>query len=152
MTEETFTKIDSKEIELPDTIYSRDIEGRVFQGIVLQTLAKIYGISLLGGTLIDNLLGRDVSERIKGITVEQDLKKHSVFIRVEVNIEYGISIPAKAEEIQSKILEEISNLTGLHVSCVHVVFKNLIMKKPETEEGEEHSQLMEEVEENLTEV
>jgi uncharacterized alkaline shock family protein YloU len=127
-------QIDDKELELPETTFIRDIESRVFQAITLQCLAKIEGISLLGGTLIDNLLGREGMDRIKGIHVEQDQKNHSIYVRVEINIQYGIAIPEKAEEIQSKIIEEISTLTGLHVSCVHVVFKNLIINYQKEQE------------------
>ncbi len=119
-------QMDAKELEFAETTYVRDIESRVFQAIALQCLAKIEGIALQGSNLIDNLLGREGMERIKGIYVEQDQKKHSVYIRVEVNVRYGISIPEKAEEIQSKIVEEICKYTGLHISCVHVIFKNLI--------------------------
>ena len=104
-------KIDSKEIQLPETTYIRDIESRVFQGIVLQCLAKIENIGLIEGNIIDSLLGRD-TERVKGIYVEQDQKKHSVFIRVEVNIKYGVEIPEKAEEIQNKVIKEITDFTG----------------------------------------
>lgn len=117
--------MDTREIELPDTVFIRDIETRVFQGIVLQTLAKIEGIGLLEGNLIDSLLGREL-ERVKGIHVEQDQKEHSVDIRVEINVLYGISIPEKAEEVQTKLAEEVSRWTGLHVSTVHVIFKELI--------------------------
>ena len=117
--------MDTREIELPDTVFIRDIETRVFQGIVLQTLAKIEGIGLLEGSLIDSLLGREL-ERVKGIHVEQDQKEHSVDIRVEINVLYGISIPEKAEEVQSKLAEEVSRWTGLHVATVHVIFKELI--------------------------
>jgi len=145
--EEDLSEIDTKELSLPETTFVRDIESRVFQAIVLQTLAKIDGISFLGSGLIDNLLGRDSSEKVKGIYVEQDQKKHSVQVRVEVNIVYGISIPEKAEEIQNKIVAEISNLTGLHVSSVHVVFKNLITHKPEEvieEQEKEKAQVLQE--------
>ncbi len=117
--------MDSREIELPETVFIRDIETRVFQGIVLQTLSKIEGIGLLEGNLFDSLLGREL-ERVKGIHVEQDQKKHSVDIRVEINILYGISIPEKAEEVQTKLTEEVSRWTGLHVASVHVIFKDLI--------------------------
>ncbi|KPK32697.1 MAG: hypothetical protein AMS24_03335 [Chlamydiae bacterium SM23_39] len=126
-------ELDSKEITLPDTTYIRDIEGRVFQGIVLRCLDKIEGIGFICGTLIDSILGRE-AEKIKGIYVEQDQKNHSIFIKVEVNIKYGISIPEKSEEIQNKIIEEITNLTGLHVSGVHVIFKDLIAEKKEEEQ------------------
>jgi uncharacterized alkaline shock family protein YloU len=117
--------MDAKEVELPETIFVRDIETRVFQGIVLQSLAKIQGIGLLEGNLFDSLLGREL-DRVKGIQVEQDQKKHSVSIRVEINIAYGLSLPEKAEEIQTALAEEISQWTGLHVASVHIIFKDLI--------------------------
>jgi len=120
---------DSKELELPDTVFIRDIETRVFQTIALQTLASIEGVSTMEGNLIDSFLGRDGPDSVKGIHVDQDQKNHSVKLKVEVNIFYGVSLPLKAEEIQSKITEEIGKMTGLHVGCVHVVFKNLILPK-----------------------
>ncbi len=124
-------QIDTKEIELPKTLFVRDIENKVFQMIVLQCLMSIEDVSLSSGNLIDHLLGRDPSERTAGITIEQDQKTHSVNVRVEVNILYGVSIPDKAEEIQSRIFQELSRLTGLHVSMVHVVFKGLIVREEE---------------------
>ena len=121
-----FEELDAGELELPETIFVRDIENRVFQAIAIKCLASIEGIALLEGTLIDNLLGREGLERVKGIYIEQDSKNHSVSVRLDVNVSYGISLPAKAEEIQNKIVAEVSRLTGLHVACVHVVFKNLL--------------------------
>ncbi|MFT5318718.1 MAG: hypothetical protein ACI8RA_001986, partial [Chlamydiales bacterium] len=41
--------VDTKELEVPDTVFVRDIENRVFQAIILQGLSKIEGISLLEG-------------------------------------------------------------------------------------------------------
>lgn len=119
-------KVDTKEFEIPETVFVRDIENRVFQGIVLQCLSQVEGISLVEGNFIDNIFGRTAQEGIKGITADQDSKNRSVNIKIEVNVCYGISIPEKAEEIQSKIADEITRLTGLHVSCIHVVFKNVV--------------------------
>jgi len=121
-------RVDTKEFELPETVFIRDIEDNVFQSIVLQCLAQIDGISLTEGNFIDHLLGRS-AEGVKGIHAEQDDKNQSINIKVEVNILYGISIPEKAEEIQSKIAEELTALTGLHVASVHVVFKNVISEE-----------------------
>lgn len=120
-------KIDTKEFELPDTLFVRDIENKVFQGIILQCLSDIEGIALVEGNFIDNILGRTAHEGVKGIYIDQDNKKHSVGVKIEVNICYGFSIPDKAEEIQTLCAEEITKLTGLHVSSVHVVFKNVIL-------------------------
>ena len=128
-------QIDTKEIELPETVFIRDIESKVFQSIVLQSLSQIEGIETLEGNLFDSLLG-DSLDGIKGIHVDQDEKKHSVNVRVEINVAYGICIPDKAEEIQNKILQDISQLTNLHVGTVHVIFKNLVSvkSKPSIEE------------------
>lgn len=130
--------MDTREIELPETVFIRDIETRVFQAIALQCLAKIEGISLLEGNLFDSLLGRDL-ERVKGIHIEQDQKKHSVDVRVEINIEYGLSIPEKAEEVQTKLVEEISRWSGLHVASVHVIFKNMIIPSMDAQKEEPSS-------------
>ncbi|MBN1914389.1 MAG: Asp23/Gls24 family envelope stress response protein [Parachlamydiales bacterium] len=143
MAEKKVDALDMKEIELPETTFIRDIESRVIQSIVLRCIARVEGISLIVNTLIDNLLGRDTSERLKGIHVEQDQKNHSVFVKVEINVEYGISLPQKAEEIQTMLVEEISHLTGLHVSCVHVIFKNL-MQELEPQEEEHQAALVSE--------
>lgn len=123
---ESKIKVDTKEFELPETLFVRDIENRVFQGIVLQCLSEVDGIGLIEGNLIDSIFNRGAPEGISGITAEQDNKNHSVSVKLEVNICYGISIPEKADEIQMKISDEITKITGLHVSCVHVVFKNVI--------------------------
>ncbi len=130
-------EIDTKELELPETTFIRDIETKVFQSIALQCLSQIAGIELLEGNLFDSLLGRDRQESVKGIHIEQDQKNHSVNVKVEVNVAYGVCIPDKAEEIQTKLLKEISQLAGLHVGTVHVVFKNLISSKeaPATKEA-----------------
>lgn len=122
-------QIDTKELELPETVFIRDIESKVFQSIVLQCLAQINGVETLEGNLFDSLLG-DSLDGVKGIHVDQDQKNHSVNVRVEINVSYGVCIPEKAEEIQNKILQDISRLTSLHVGAVHVVFKNLISPKP----------------------
>ncbi|MEZ5315569.1 MAG: Asp23/Gls24 family envelope stress response protein [Chlamydiales bacterium] len=128
--------VDTKEFELPKTVFSRDIETRVIQVIILQCLSKIQGVGLIEGNLIDTLLGRTDTDRLKGIFVEQDSKNHQVKVKVEILVKYGISIPKKAEEVQTKVVEEITHLTGLHVATVHVVIKGLV---PENKEKKEES-------------
>ncbi|PCI93918.1 hypothetical protein COB11_04590 [Candidatus Aerophobetes bacterium] len=120
-----------EDYEFADTVFVRDVDSRVFQAISYKCLLGIEGVELIGGNILDSLLGREsASERIKGITVDQDQKNHSVNIKIEVNVAYGISIPEKSEEIQSKVAKELAALTGLHVASVHVVFKNLITQQP----------------------
>ena len=127
------TQVDTKEFEVPETVFSRDIETKVIQVIILQSLSKIKGVGLLEGNLIDSLFGREI-ERVKGIYVEQDSKNHLVNVKVEINIDYGVSIPEKAEEVQSTVVGEITRLTGLHVASVHVIVKSLVLPKPKKKE------------------
>lgn len=129
-----FEKMDSKELNFPDTVFVHGVESRVFQAITMKALSEVEGIGLIEGNLFDSLLGREGTERIKGIHVEQDQKNHSVSVRLEINVEYGLPLPAKAQEIQSKVAMRITDLTGLHVASVHVMFKDLIRElAPEQE-------------------
>jgi len=120
-------RIDTGEFDLPETTYSCDIENKVFQGIIVKTLSKISGIGLLEGRFLDNLMGR--LDRIKGITTQQDPSSESIKVKIEVAIQYGVSIPQKAEEIQAAVVEDLNKMTGVRTSEVHVVFKTLLSEQ-----------------------
>ena len=89
----------AEEIQYPDTTYIQNIDDRVFQSMVLECLSRVEGVSIATGNLFDNLLGRG-SDRLRGIHIAQEAKSHSVGIKVEIDIAYGLSIPEKSEEIQ----------------------------------------------------
>lgn len=57
-------KVDTKELEIAETTFIRDIENRVFQAIILQVLTKVKDITLLEGNLIDAILNRGNVEKI----------------------------------------------------------------------------------------
>ena len=124
---ETKNVIDPKEFELPETNFTQDIDPKIFQTIILQTLSSIKGITLLEGGFIDSLLRRSNTDSLKGINIEQDAEKHSINIRIELNVMYGVSIPEKAEEIHNNLARELTRLTGLHIENIHVVFKGLVL-------------------------
>jgi uncharacterized alkaline shock family protein YloU len=125
MNEKPNKKVDTKEFDLPDTHFVCDIENKVFQGIILKCLSTIEGITLIEGNFIDSLLARSQGERVNGIHCEQDNKSQSINIKIEINILYGVPIAKKANEIQTKVTEEIVRLTGIHVDTIHVVFKSI---------------------------
>jgi uncharacterized alkaline shock family protein YloU len=114
---------DPHEYTLPDTTYSRDIENKVFRGIIIKTLSQISGIGLVEGGFFESLIGNP--DRAQGITTVQDPKNHSLKVKIEVSIQFGVSIPEKAEEIQNAVVRELTAMTGIHVAEVHVVFKEL---------------------------
>ncbi|NGX57770.1 MAG: hypothetical protein K940chlam3_00664 [Chlamydiae bacterium] len=128
--------LDSKEFELPETVFVRDIEDQVFKTIVLNCLTKIEGVSLDGGGFFDHLFGRETVDGLKGVYVIQRDDSPSVSLKVEVKIQYGYSIPQKTDEVQAKIAQEITEYTGLHVSEVHVVVKKVYAPPEESPEPE----------------
>ena len=132
-----FKEMDTKELDLPDTVYARDIDNSVFRAISAKVVSLVEGVAFVEGNLLDSLLGREGADHVKGISIDQDQKNHSVNIKIELNVAYGISIPEKAEEIQEKVTAEVTKLTGLHVGCVHVLFRNLIPEFIEAEETKE---------------
>jgi uncharacterized alkaline shock family protein YloU len=122
-------KLDRTEFQVPETVFVRDIENRVFQAIVWHALTRVQGITLAEGNFIDALLGfgREGLDRMKAIHIDQDPKNHAVSVRIELSIAYGIAIPDKAEEVQTLISQEIPKYTGIHVAKVHVVFKSILL-------------------------
>ena len=117
----------STELEAAETVFSRDIENKVFKTIVYQTLSTIEGVKLVEESFLDNFLKKASLENIKGIHAELNSQCNAVSIRVEINVLYGMSIPEKSEEIQSKINDAIHSFTGIHVDAIHVIFKNVIL-------------------------
>ncbi len=130
--------------DMQPTIFLTDIETKVFQAIAFQTLKEIGSIELIEGSIFDSLLGGEEGEKMKGIHVECDETRPIVNLKIEVNILYGICIPDKSLEIEQKIKERITELTGFHVGLIHVTFKNIIFPKSLEElieKAESHSPL-----------
>lgn len=119
-------RFDTKELELPETLFVRDIDNRVFQHLVAQLLARVPDIGLVEGGFIHNILGRGSAESVSAIHAEQDSQAKSLKIRVDLNVAYGVPIPDKAEEIHNLLNRELTRLTGLHVASIHLVFRGLL--------------------------
>ncbi len=119
---------ESNEYSVPETSYSRDIENNVFRGIVIETLSEISSIGLVEGGFFESFVHNP--EKARGITIVQDPKTRSLSVKIEVAIQYGASIPAKAEEIQTAVVRNLTAITGIHVAEVHVVFKDIVSNRP----------------------
>lgn len=117
---------DFGEAELPETLFVQDIDDRVFKSIVLQCLAEIDGVSLKRRGVLRSFFSKGRTDPSKGIVIEQDPHSQTISIKLEMVVHYGVPIPEKAEEIQKKVSEQITHMTGLHVSCVHVIFMNSV--------------------------
>ena len=124
-------EVEIDQIGESDVVYIQDVDNKVFQAIVVKTLMKIDGVRLLEeGSLIDDLLGRESQSRIKGVLIEQDLKQHSVSIKIELELAYGLSLKVMAKKVQESIVKDVQEFTGFTIASVHLVFKHLYEDKP----------------------
>lgn len=124
------------------TTFSINVDNRVIESIVSKSLMTIEGVELIGTNRLDSILGRDPISKVSAIHVEQDYKEQLTNLKIELNIAYGLSIPEKAEEVQKKIRDEVTRLTGMQIGYIHVIFKNLISQ--ESFEALLHEPLIEE--------
>ena len=119
--------------EIPGSHYIAD---DVIAAIVFSAAAEVSGIYLPLG--IGNLAERfGKKQSPKGIRVEQN--DDGVEIDIKVVADYGINIPNACKELQKKIAETVTELTGKEVLAVNVHVADINMqsvpgeKPPESE-------------------
>jgi uncharacterized alkaline shock family protein YloU len=110
----------SKDLMPAETTDSTRISDDVLSTIAGFELAKIQGISAVGGGISD-FLGRKSPS--KGIKVE--VADEKITIDVGVTVDYGINIPDVAHEIQTRLRKAITEMTGKFVSAVNVTIQGI---------------------------
>ena len=96
------------------------------------------GVSrLAGSSFVDNIAeivgSRKISDRAIAIKLDED----KVEIELKINMKFGYKVPEVASEVQTVIIEQVENVTGMNVVGVNVVVQ-------EIEEVTEHSEQEEE--------
>ena len=105
-------------------------------------LAKIEGVNPAGGGITD-FLGRKGPS--KGITIEAS--GDNIAVEVVVIVDYGISIPDVAHEIQTRLRKAITEITGRFVSAVNVNVQGIrtgVEKRENADENKSYSDKEEE--------
>ncbi|MFA6102024.1 MAG: Asp23/Gls24 family envelope stress response protein [Victivallaceae bacterium] len=114
------------------------IHENVISSIVRKAALSVDGISrLAGSSFVDNIAeivgSRKISDRAICIKLDED----KVEIEVKLNMKFGYKVPEVASEVQTAIIEQVENTTGMNVVCVNVVVQ-------EIEEVSEHAENEEE--------
>lgn len=122
-------KLKNQEPQCPDTCYEREMGIKAFRTIVLKTLLEIEGVYFLEENIVDSILGREGVEGVRGIEIEVDPKQPILSVNIRICLASGLVIPQKVEEIQTKVVEDLTADTGLHVARVLVVVEDV--KLPE---------------------
>jgi uncharacterized alkaline shock family protein YloU len=102
------------------------IHDNVISILVRKTVLEIEGVSRLSGSSVVDSIGevfgsRKISSRAIAILHEDD----KVSIEIKVNILFGYKIPNVSKTIQTEVIQEVENITGINVSNVSVIIQEI---------------------------
>lgn len=112
------------------TLGTIQIAPRVLEIIAGIAASQIDGVSRMHGTIansVSELLGR--SDRRRGVKLSNS--NDDLVIDVDVYLEYGVSVPQVAAQIQEKIKQQVNLMTDLDVQEVNVHVQGVITEKEE---------------------
>lgn len=101
------------------------IAPRVLEIIAGYAASEVKGVSKMYGSFansVGELLGR--SDHRRGVKLVNDAD--DLIIDVDVYVEYGVSVPKVAGQIQERIKQQITLMTNLVVTEVNVHVKGII--------------------------
>lgn len=102
------------------------IHESVITTIVRKVAAETEGVSRISGnSLVDNIAEIVGSKRIQDRAISVQMGESSVAVEVTVNLYFGYKLPEVASALQTAIQEEIKKLTGLQVSKVDIIIREI---------------------------
>lgn len=107
------------------------IAPRVLEIIAGYAASEVEGVSKMYGSFansVSELLGR--SDHRRGVKLVKD-KDDQLSIDVDVFIEYGVSVPKVAAQIQKRIKQQVTLMTNLVVTEVNVHVKGIVAPQAE---------------------
>ncbi len=99
-------------------------------------LNKVEGVHPVGGGITDFLGRKNPS---KGIKIEAS--GDQISLEVAVAVDYGVSIPDVAHEVQTRLRKAITEMTGKFISSVNVCVQGIrtdVEKRESVEDKESH--------------
>ena len=80
---------------------------------------EVEGVASMAGNITNELVGKlGMKNLSKGVKV--DVLENVVCVNLNLNLEYGYSIPETCKKVQEKVKTAIENMTGLEVSDVNI--------------------------------
>lgn len=114
------------------------IHENVVSSIVRKVALSVDGVArLAGSSFVDNIAeivgSRRMHDRAIAIVMEED----TIAIDVKLNIKFGYKVPELAAAVQSAIIQEVENITGMNVTGVNVIIQEIEEETAEPEDAEE---------------
>lgn len=102
------------------------IHENVVSSLVRKAALSVEGVSrLAGSTFVDNIAeivgSRKIHDRAISIRMDDD----KIEIELKINMKFGYKVPEVASNVQTAIIEEVENVTGMNVMCVNVIVQEI---------------------------
>lgn len=89
---------------------------------------EVEGVASMAGNITNELVGKlGMKNLSKGVKV--DVLENVVCVNLNLNLEYGYSIPETCRKVQDKVKTAIENMTGLQVSDVNISIASVEMEQ-----------------------
>ena len=86
------------------------------------------GVGSMAGNITNELVGKlGMKNLSKGVKV--DVLENVVCVNLNLNLEYGYSIPETCKKVQEKVKTAIENMTGLEVSDVNISIAGVALEE-----------------------
>ena len=89
---------------------------------------EVEGVASMAGNITNELVGKlGMKNLSKGVKV--DVLENVVCVNLNLNLEYGYSIPETCKKVQERVKAAIENMTGLQVSDVNISIASVEMEQ-----------------------
>ena len=119
------------------TIGKVQIADEVVAIIAGLAATEVEGVASMAGNITNELVGKlgmkNLSSKLgmkslsKGVKV--DVLENVVCVNLNLNLEYGYSIPETCKKVQEKVKTAIENMTGLEVSDVNISIAGVALEE-----------------------
>lgn len=119
---DTYTIYDDKSI---GTVQIADEVVAIIAGLAA---TEVEGVASMNGNITNELVGKlGMKSLSKGVKV--DVLENVVCVDLNLNLEYGYSIPEICKKVQERVKTAIENMTGLQVSDVNISIASVELEK-----------------------
>lgn len=119
---DTYTIYDDKSI---GTVQIADEVVAIIAGLAA---TEVEGVASMNGNITNELVGKlGMKSLSKGVKV--DVLENVVCVDLNLNLEYGYSIPETCKKVQERVKTAIENMTGLQVSDVNISIASVELGK-----------------------
>ena len=106
------------------TIGKVQIADEVVAIIAGLAATEVEGVASMAGNITNELVGKLGMKNLS-----KDVLENVVCVNLNLNLEYGYSIPETCKKVQEKVKTAIENMTGLEVSDVNISIAGVALEE-----------------------